>query len=365
MMPESLPPIFDADGHIFEDTDAIFGRLPEPFRNERRHPGQNPFPQLDHMHLPIGRPPVGAFDSRVGVPEWRNFARDLGLRGAVLYPTWGLSYGRIQNPGWARVVTRAYNDWVTEQYCGDESPLHAMALIPLQDPEAGAAELRRAVTELGMPGAMLPSTGLLGYLGDKKYWPVYEAANDLGCALAIHGGAHQGLGLDHMMTFPPVHALGHPIGLMINLASLVFSGVFERFPNIRFAFLEAGVAWLLVCLERFGGSSKAFQPWEPELEGQRLSGGALTRELLSNLRSGRLFVGVEGDEIALSAAIKITGARPYVFSSDFPHEVNTEICRHEVEELLSSDEVSGADARAILFDNVAELYGIKVPAQAS
>src|SRR5664279_5019162 len=103
---------------------------------------------------------------------------------------------------------------------------------------------------------------------------------------------------------------------MINFASLVFNGVFERFPNVRFAFLEAGVSWLLLCLERFGGSAKAFQAWDPAAEHQRLTGGALTEALLEALRKGRLFVGIEGGEFSLAAAVQLVGAQPFVFSSD-------------------------------------------------
>ncbi len=361
-MSTSPPRIIDADGHIFEDTAAIWERIPEPFRGERRHPWQSPFPQLDHMHTPAGKPPRGGFDSRVGPKEWHDFARELGVSAAVLYPTYGLAYGRIQNPAWAEVVTRAYNDWVTGTYCGAGSSLKAMALIPMQNPRQAAIELRRAVKELGMPGAALPATGLVGYLGDATYWPVYEAADELGCALAIHGGAHHGLGLDHMQTFPPVHALGHPLAIMISFASMVFAGVFERFPNVRFGFLESGAAWLLLCLERFGGSAKAFQVWETTT-GNALNGRALTESLLGYLSSGRIFVGVEGDEFALGSAIKLVGPDPFMFSSDFPHEVNIESCRHEVDELLSDDDISRADAEAILFDNASKFYALKVPAQ--
>jgi predicted TIM-barrel fold metal-dependent hydrolase len=360
----TLPPIIDADGHVFEDNNAIYARMAEPYRREQQFPGQSPFPQLDHMHLPRGKTPPGSFDLRVRAPEWLQFAEELGITAAVLYPTYGLGYGRIPNPNWANAVTRAYNDWLTAEYCSSGSPLKGMGLIPMQDPEMAAGELRRVVTELGMPGAMLPSTGLRHYLGDHEYWPVFEVANDLGCALAVHGGAHQDLGLDRMRTFPPVHALGHPFGIMANFASMVFNGVFERFPNVKFAFLEGGVSWLLLCLERFGGSSRAFQAWDFGAERQQLTGGDLTKMLLEKLRNGQLFVGVEGDELSLSAAVKIVGAQPFVFSSDYPHEVNAEICRHEIEELLENGDVEQSQKEAILYQNAAKLYGFKIPARA-
>jgi predicted TIM-barrel fold metal-dependent hydrolase len=363
-MSTALPPIIDADGHIFEDNNAIYALIPEPYKNERQVIGQSPFPQLDHLHLPVGKTPPGSFDLRVKVPEWKQFAKDVGITAAVVYPTFALGYGRIPNPNWAAAVCPAYNTWLAQTYCTPDSPLKGAALIPMQDPKRAAAELRRAVTELGMPTAMLPSTGLRHYLGDEEYWPIYEVANELRVPLAVHGGAHQDLGMNQMRTFAPVHALGHPFGIMINFASMVFNGVFDRFPNVRFGFLEAGVSWLLLCLERFGGSSEAFKNHDPKAENQQLTGHELVEAMLAQLRGGRIFVGVEGDELALAAAVKLVGAQPFVFSSDYPHEVNAEICRHEIEELLENDEISQSDKEAILCHNAARFYNLPVPARA-
>ena len=111
-----------------------------------------------------------------------------------------------------------------------------MALIPMQEPQAAVEELRRAVKELGMVGAMLPSTGLPNHLGAIEYWPVYEEAERLGCCLAVHGGAHSGIGLDYMNVYTPVHALGHPFGITISFAGILFNGIFDRYPGLRMAF---------------------------------------------------------------------------------------------------------------------------------
>ena len=68
-----------------------------------------------------------------------------------------------------------------------------MGLIPLRGPVEAVTELRRIVRDLGFCGAMLPSMGAnMPHLGSEKYWPIYGEAERLGCALAIHGGAHEG-----------------------------------------------------------------------------------------------------------------------------------------------------------------------------
>ena len=361
-----LPLIIDGDGHVFEDVNAIYELMGEPYKNERRGLiNASPFPQGDHIHLPAGKSPPHTFDTSVRAPEWLQFAKEVGITAAVVYPSLALSYGRIQNQTWATVSCRAYNDWLAREYCTPGSPLKGMACIPLQDPPAAAAELRRAVTELGLLGAVLPPAGLRHRLGDPEYWPVLEVADELGCAVAVHGGAFPGIGLDDMRYHSAANALGHPISQMISFASMVFNGTFERFPNVRFGFLEAGCSWLLVCLERFGASAFAFQDWEGDRGRQPLYGDALTDKLLELLRGGRVFVGVEGEESTLAATIALVGsARPFIFSSDYPHEVNAELCRHEIEELLENDALSQHDKEAILFHNAAEFYGIKVPARA-
>ena len=77
-----------------------------------------------------------------------------------------------------------------------------MALIPLQDVPAAVTELRRAVKDLGMVGAMLPSNGLNPHLSAQHFWPVYEEAAKLDCALAVHGGCYGDLGFNTYTVFP-------------------------------------------------------------------------------------------------------------------------------------------------------------------
>jgi uncharacterized protein len=239
-----------------------------------------------------------------------------------------------------------------------------MALIPIQDPPSAVRELRRAVTELGMCGAMLPATGMNGLFGDRQYRPIYEAANELGCTIAVHGGSYAGLGLEQMNTLAGAHALGHPFGNMIHFVSMALNAIFDDYANVRFAFLEAGAAWLPFVLERMDGSYRSFIPFN--VEGDMLNlrdGEAVSDRLLHHLRSGRIFVGVEGDEAELAHCVRTIGAQPFVFSSDFPHEVNLEICRHEIEKLAENTAIDDAAKSAILHDNAVRLYALDlVPA---
>src|SRR2546430_16028032 len=74
--------------------------------------------------------------------------------------------------------------------------------------------------------------------------------------------------------------------------------------------------------------------------------------------AGRIFVGCEGDEPDIGHAVKRVGNKPFVYSSDFPHEVNNEFCKHEINEMLENDELTAADKAAVLHGNARKFYNL-------
>lgn len=349
--------IIDGDGHVVEDLDAIIELMPRSYREKNKVRAFDPFPPLDHLHSSnLHDLPPGAF-AKVGPDGWLDFLKDVGIHSTVLYPTRGLSYGKVISRDWAIDLARAYNDWLSQTYIERSPRFKGIALIPLQEPEAAVAELRRAVEKLGMCGAMLPSTGIQSHLGHKMYWPVYAEANRLGCCLGIHGGAHEALGMDDLNPYAPVHALGHPFGQMISFASIIFNGICDKFPKVRFGFLEGGVAWLLMCLERFDRSYETHIQHDPRGEFLRLKKGEKVSQYITrHIKAGRLFVGCEGSEPDLAHAIKKVGNGPFIYSSDFPHEVNNDFCKAELREIMENDGLTAEDKAAVLHCNAERFY---------
>lgn len=362
----NLETVIDGDGHIFENPEGIRKHLRAPLRDANLPKLMGVFPQLDHLHHGLVTNPPDAFGvgrdgvfRDPGLPGWIDFLDKAGIETTVLYPTGGLACGRIVDPDFAIQTCQAYNDWITDEYSDKDGRFKPMALIPMQEPEAAVEELRRAIKELGMVGAMLPSTGLPQHIGAKQYWPIYEEAERLGAALAVHGGAHQDLGMNTLNVFAAVHAIGHPTGIMICLASMVFNGIFDQFPRLKVAFLEGGVGWFIMALERFAGSHWAFNPIDPREQLVKLRDGEGLNDYMVRLcREGRLLIGVEGDEPALVHAVKTVGAEGFLYSSDFPHEVNLESIRHEIEELLEIEELTAEDKEKILSKNSAAFYNL-------
>lgn len=356
--------IIDADGHVAEDSAAIIAHMPQAYRDKAREQPFNPFPPFDHLHAGhlVDMPP-GAFNRKVGPKEWLAFLDAVGVEATVLYPTAGVASSNIVNPDWALDATRAYNDWLHETYLQHSPRFHGLALLPqaVLNPKSAAEELRRAVTKLGMRGAVMPSNSLHAPpLGRPNYFPVYEAANELGCCVAIHGGVHGSMGMDGLDPYAAVHAVGHPLGQMISLASIVFNGVLERFPNIRFGFLEGGVAWFLFCLERFDRSYDTHVMRDLRGSYFKLSSGERVSDyIVRHVKARRIFVGCEGGEPLLATAVKMVGHEPFMYSSDFPHEVNARTCDKELTELIENHDLSDANKNAILHSNAVEFYRLR------
>jgi len=350
------PRVIDGDGHVMEDIAALVSYLPPEYTSARN--GRTPFPPLDHLHAANQhQTPDGAF-APIRAEGWMQFLDDVGIEKAVLYTTAGLSMGKIVSKDWAIDLCRAYNDWLYETYLRKGPHFQGMGLIPIQDPLEAAAELRRIVKDYGMCGAMLPSTGInQPHFGDSRYWPIYEAASELRCAIGIHGGAHENLGLDDLSPYAPVNALGHPIGQMVAFAGMVFNGVFDKFPDARYGFLEAGSGWLLTCYERFDISYKSHIQYDPRRRFFDIRNGESVGDYIErHIDADRVFVGVEGGEATIPYAIDLVGNKPFIYSSDFPHEVNNETCKHEIAEVLENEKITDADKQAILSRNAERFY---------
>ena len=96
---------------------------------------------------------LGTLGDAAGTADaWLRALDQGGMEQAVLYPTLGLFLCFLKDREWAVALCRAYNTFLHEEFVKKSPRLHAVALLPVQDPDAAARELRRAVTELGPGG---------------------------------------------------------------------------------------------------------------------------------------------------------------------------------------------------------------------
>jgi predicted TIM-barrel fold metal-dependent hydrolase len=227
-----------------------------------------------------------------------------------------------------------------------------MALIPFQDPAAAVQELRRVVKDLGFVGAMVPSTGLPLHLGHEYYWPIYQAAQELDCALGVHGGSAKGFGMDSFTVFRATAGMHHSIPLLIGLSALHGHGVLDRYPELRIGFFEGGCAWLTCLLDRLDRAE--------EVTGRQ--GAGSFRDALT---SGRILIGCEGNDGSLPYLAHRVGAEPFAWASDYPHEVDLIAARHMIQETVDHPELTEREKAAVLGENARRFFKLPVRAAAA
>jgi predicted TIM-barrel fold metal-dependent hydrolase len=349
--------VTDCDGHILESIAEMAEFMEAGPKDHALHSYRNRegvFPSLDGLHAPNSAIRAGAkkhnrvtaSEFRPGSGEdWKAFIERAGIDTSVLFTSEGLSVGFIQIPAYAVSICRSYNDYVYERFARVSPRLKPMALIPVQDVPASVLELRRVVKEYGFPGAMLPATGLPLHLGHQLYWPIYEEAERLGCALAVHGGSARGMGLDTFTSMIGAHVLHHPVPLMMALVSFIYDGVFDRFPNLRLGLMEGGCGWLPCLLDRM----KRDQSYYQHFTGPQL-------DPIEYIANGRVLIGVEGSEETLSYLVKRVGANVFAYASDYPHEVDFVAAKHEIQEMAERPDLTNDQKQAILGANAKRFF---------
>ncbi len=348
--------ILDGDGHVIERDAELFEYLEAPYAKNTSLLGYPFFPTLDGYSR-------GAIIARMGLyaeyditpQRWIDTIDKMGIESTVLYPTSGLSFTTIQDTRWAIALARAYNNWFHDRYYRKSKRLRAMALIPLQSVPDAVKELRRAVTELGAVGAVLPANsadvGVRQLLGHPDFWPIYEEAERLNVPIATHGAPSMNLGINSLTHFAATQALEHPISQLIQLTSFLMEGVFDRFKTLRVGFLEAGTGWVPYMIDRL---DRAYNGWAGK-EIREFS--PLMKTSPSDVfASGRLYFSCEGGEPSMKSLIERIGSKNIMFASDYPHESNVERGMHEVEELMSRDDLSDEARQNIFCDNIERFY---------
>ncbi|MCZ6874835.1 MAG: amidohydrolase family protein, partial [bacterium] len=258
----------------------------------------------------------GKFTSGPGnnTESWLTMMQEGDLETAILFPTAGLYAGLLRDPDYAVAYCRAYNNWLAKELLKPSAGLLGVALLPVQDSKEAASELRRAKQELGLAGAMLPADG--GHLlGHRQYDPIYQAAAEVDMPVAIHASglwaAQAHTTADHFPKFIQAHTISHPFGILRQVTSMTFEGVFERFSSVRFGFLECGGTWVPWFFDRMD------EEWEHRGEEEAPD---LTRKPSSFVHEGgNIFFGCEAEERMLGPTLDLIGSDTVMYASDWPH----------------------------------------------
>jgi len=247
------------------------------------------------------------------------------------------------DPGLNIELSASLNDALLELSRQFPDKFRAMAQIPLQAPKAAARELQRAV-KAGHIGAQIGSNVCGRNLDDRKLDVVWRKAAELDVPLSIHPMDVMGIN-DRLKDYYLRNLIGNPLDTTIAAACLIFGGVFERFPKIKFLLSHTG----------------GFTPW---IRGRWQHGYKVRPEPKANKAKAPegYFKKFYYDTIihnadAFEFAVKTVGVNRILFGTDYPFDMGYLMKAAKIPGL---SRFSQEDQNKILFANVRRLYKIKV-----
>ena len=296
---------------------------------------------------------VSAYERAFDAPSTLEAMDIEGVDVAALFRTnggtWIVGLDDLE-PDYAYALCRAYNNWMHDYCQTDPARLKGIALLPLQAIDLAIEEARRVVTELGFVGVTVhtePVNGRLLY--DDVVEPLWSEIERLGTAVCLHGTStapgREDISrkyLRHPVARTMTHALSFPTQIMGAVAGLTFSGVLERHPALRVAFLESNCSWLPWLLYRLDDQQEKYN--EVPLS-RKPSEYFLNQCVLS----------MEADETLAADVMERFGDDMMVISTDYPHPDSA--FPHAMDEFFSLD-LPDATRRKVLWDNCAKLYKI-------
>lgn len=244
----------------------------------------------------------------------------------------------VEQPDRAVRLARLVNDAFAEVVRERGPRFAALATLPLCDPVASAAELRRAMTELGFAGAMLFSNVNGAPLADARFEPLYAEADRSGAVLHIH--PTNPASVTGMTEYWLTALVGFLFDSSLAAAHLVFTGIPERYPRIRWVLGHLGGAIPYIA-ERLDRGWRAFPECREHI-----------KRAPSEYLRGFYYDTVNFDPAALRLAVDFAGADHVLAGSDYPHMIGSIAL---MKESLAAVRVSPEERAKILGGNAAAL----------
>ncbi len=244
------------------------------------------------------------------------------------------------DPGRATEYAKAYNDSLAAEAASNTDRFRAMGTIPLQDPPAAAAELERVMGDLGMVGVQIATTVDGVWLDQIDLEPIWESAVAASALILLHPMRPlTGVDLNRYLLD---NMVGRPAESTIAIAGLIFSGVFDRFPDLRVCVVHGGG----FAPFQIGRMDRGFHA-KPAVTARHLA-----RKPSDVLKSLYVDTVVHEPEV-LSFIVSYLGADRVLLGTDYPFEMGD----HDPVNLVrSTPGLSAGQREAVLGGNAMRLF---------
>jgi 2,3-dihydroxybenzoate decarboxylase len=239
------------------------------------------------------------------------------------------------------------NDVLAAAVKAHPTRLAGLAAVAPQYPAGAAQELERAVKTLGMKGFLINSHTMGEYLDDKKYWPIFEAAQALDAPLYLHP-REPGPGLiapmlDYGLYFA---GFGFAVETSLHAMRLIMCGVLDQFPKLRIV---------------LGHMGEGLPFWLQRIDNRYLLQvkiGAVKKlpKLPSQYFLDNFVITTSGvmSAPALKLSIEVLGVERIMFAADYPYESVAEGVS-----FMDTVDISEAQRRQIYSGNAESIFRLK------
>jgi aminocarboxymuconate-semialdehyde decarboxylase len=240
------------------------------------------------------------------------------------------------DPKAATALYRRYNDAIAEVVSAHPDRFIGLATVALQDVDLAVAELDRAVRTQGLRGVQIGSNIAGKNLDERKFWPFYEKAQELGTLIFMH--PYHVLAPERMQRYWLINLVGNPIDTAIAVGSLVFGGVIESFPRLKFVIAHGGGA-------------------APYLEGRWSHGHQAVAEAHSVPLTPKTYLKrmyfdtLTHSDLARAYLVGLVGADHVVLGSDYPFQMGDA----DPVATVRNDSKLTSEEKAVILDQSAEL----------
>jgi predicted TIM-barrel fold metal-dependent hydrolase len=359
--------IVSADGHVPEPPDLWATRIDKRFRD--RLPGVAVDADGKKFQKTEGFRPLrlrttvfegeDLLRNKSGyTPEER--IRDLEIDGVdaeILFPNKGLTIWATPDPLFSQAMCRVYNDWAWQVFGDFNDRLSPMACVAPGDLEGTLAEIERCAA-LGFRGLSLPCKPVWGAPDHEalnynlpEFDPLWACVQDTGLPITFHVSTGRdprtSRGNGGAVINYAVHSLAPT---MEPIANLCASGVLDRFPNIRFGTIEAGIGWVAWSLNALDEAYKKHHMWvRPRL-----------KQLPSEYFKQNGFASFQEDKPGLDTARAHGLVNNFLWANDYPHHEGTwPHSAQAIERTMGG--LTDTERAAILGLNSARIFGFEIP----
>ena len=231
-------------------------------------------------------------------------------------------------------TSRFFNDHICSCVTNHPDKFIGLGTVPLQDIDMAIKEMERCVKELKMPGIEIGSNINQLNLSDEKFDPFWEAAQDLNCSIFIH--PWEMMGENEMMKYWLPWLVGMPAETARAICSLIFGGVMEKYPNLKFAFAHGGGSFPATV-------GRVEHGWKVRPDLCAIDNPINPRDYL-----GKFWVdSLVHDEVPFDVLLKTVGEDKICVGSDYPFPLG----EHRPGELVESMDIPIETKQKMMFEN--------------